>query len=59
MADHWRRSVVAGLLVVPVSGCTNNQIGRFIRGICRGIENCTTYDEEGEPEDKDLRYHGS
>ena len=59
MADRRRRAVVAGLLAVPVSGCTNGQISRFIRGICRGLENCTTYDEEGEPEDKDLRYPGT
>lgn len=50
-----RRAFVALGLALILAGCSKAQLGNMADAFCRGLENCTVYDENGEPSNRDWK----
>lgn len=44
---RWTR-IVALLLLFAPAACSKQQLTRFAQNVCKGLDNCTVYDADGE-----------
>ncbi|NIA71552.1 hypothetical protein HBA54_23455 [Pelagibius litoralis] len=40
-------AVLLGVLILGLSGCSNQQISRALGGFCHSTDNCTAYNSDG------------
>lgn len=50
-----RRAFVALGLALILTGCSKAQLANMADAVCRGLENCTVYDENGEASNRDWK----
>lgn len=50
-----RRAFVALGLALILAGCSKAQLSNMADTFCRGLENCTVYDEDGNPSNRDRK----
>ncbi len=50
-----RRSAILVGLALALAGCSKAQLGNMADAFCRGLENCTVYDEDGDPSNRDWK----
>ncbi len=49
------RAVITLVLALLLTGCSKAQLGNMADAFCRGLENCTVYDEDGSPSNRDWK----
>lgn len=50
-----RRALVTVAVMLTVAGCSKAQLSNMADTVCRGLENCTVYDEDGNPSNRDWK----
>lgn len=41
--------------VTALTSCSKAQLSNLADTVCRGLENCTVYDEDGDPSNRDWK----
>lgn len=50
-----RQAAATFVLALILAGCSKAQLGNMADAVCRGLKNCTVYDEEGNPSNRDWK----
>jgi PBP1b-binding outer membrane lipoprotein LpoB len=50
-----RQTRIALALAIILAGCSKAQLSNVADAFCRGLENCTVYDENGNPSHRDWK----
>jgi hypothetical protein len=50
-----RQTLIALALAIILAGCSKTQLGNMADSVCRGLENCTVYDEDGNSSNRDWK----
>lgn len=50
-----RSTLLALAAAVILTGCSKAQLSNVADAFCRGLENCTVYDEDGNPSNRDWK----
>lgn len=50
-----RQAVIPLGLALILPGCSKAQLSNMADAFCRGLENCTVYDENGNPSNRDWK----
>ncbi len=50
-----RRLLSALAVAAILAGCSKAQLGNMADSVCRGLENCTVYDKDGNPSNRDWK----
>lgn len=50
-----RNTLIALAVAAILAGCSKAQLANMADAFCRGLDNCTVYDKDGNPSERDWK----